>query len=123
MSLDKTLFKNKTFSDVLEEVYNNSRKKEKTINSLIGELKPLIENIGDATIIVPLIASYLEIGVKNDKHLIDMLAVAQRMENAAAKGDAAGFELGAEELAQILEGMDDLTGELDQKSQEEPTQE
>lgn len=108
MGLDKQLFKSKTYSDVLEEIYNNSKKKEKQINSLIGELKPLIENIGDATLIVPMIANYLEIGVKNDKHLIDMLAVAQRMENAAAKGDNAGFELGAEELAQILEQMEEV---------------
>ena len=119
MALDNKLFKNKTFSDVLEEIYNNSRKKEKTINSLIGELKPLIESIGDATIIVPLIASYLEIGVKNDKHLIDMLAVAQRMENAAAKGDTAGFELGAEELAQLLEGIEDLDENTGEKKEED----
>lgn len=118
MGLDTKLFKNKSFSDILEEVYNNSRKKEKTITGLINELKPLMENIGDATIIVPLIASYLEIGVKNDKHLIDMLAVAQRMENAAAKGDAAGFELGAEELAQLLENIEDLDQDLEDKSEE-----
>lgn len=111
MGLDKTLFKSKTYSDVLEEIYNNSKKKEKQISTLIGELKPLIENIGDATLVVPMIANYLEIGVKNDKHLIDMLAVAQRMENAAAKGDSAGFELGAEELAQILEQMEEETEE------------
>ena len=107
MGLDKTLFKQKSFSDVLEEIYSNSKKKEKQINTLIGELKPLIENIGDATLVVPMIANYLEIGVKNDKHLIDMLAVVQRMENASKSGDSDGFELGAEELAQILEQMEE----------------
>ena len=111
MGLDKKLFQDKTFSDVLEEIYSNSKKKERQINALIGELKPLMENIGDATLIVPMIANYLEIGVKNDKHLIDMLAVVQRMENASKSGDAAGFELGAEELAQILEQMDDAVEE------------
>ena len=108
MALDKELFTGKTVSNVLEEIYNNSKKKDKQINALIGELKPLIENIGDATLVVPMIANYLEIGVKNDKHLIDMLAVVQRMENASKSGDAAGFELGAEELAQILEQMEDI---------------
>lgn len=102
MALDKTLFKDKTFSDILEEIYTNSKKKDKQITSLIGELKPLIENIGDATLVVPMIANYLEIGVKNDEMLVKMLTIAQRMENAKASGDMDGFELGAEELAQIL---------------------
>jgi len=106
MALDKTLFKDKTFSDVLEEIYNNSRKKDKQINALIGELKPLIENIGDATLVVPMIANYLEIGVKNDEHLIKMLAIVQRMDNAKAAGNTGEFELGAEELAQLLEQIE-----------------
>lgn len=103
MALDKTLFKDKTFSDVLEEIYNNSKKKDKQITALIGELKPLVENIGDATLVVPMIANYLEIGVKNDEMLVKMLTIVQRMDNAKTSGDTAGFELGAEELAQILD--------------------
>jgi hypothetical protein len=103
MALDKELFTGKTVSNVLEEIYNNSKKKDKQINALIGELKPLIENIGDATLVVPMIANYLEIGVKNDEMLVKMLTIVQRMDNAKSSGDAAGFELGAEELAQILE--------------------
>ena len=103
MALDKTLFKDKTFSDVLEEIYNNSKKKDKQITALIGELKPLVENIGDATLVVPMIANYLEIGFKNDEMLVKMLTIVQRMDNAKSSGDTAGFELGAEELAQILD--------------------
>lgn len=103
MALDKTLFKDKTFSDVLEEIYNNSKKKDKQITALIGELKPLVENIGDATLVVPMIANYLEIGVKNDEMLVKMLTIVQRMDNAKSSGDTAGFELGVEELAQILD--------------------
>jgi len=43
MSLDKKLFKDKTFADVLEEIYGNSKKKEKQINTLIGELNLLLK--------------------------------------------------------------------------------
>jgi hypothetical protein len=103
MALDKELFSGKTVGNILEEIYTNSKKKDKQINALIGELKPLMENIGDATLIVPMIANYLEIGVKNDEMLVKMLTIVQRMDNAKSSGDAAGFELGAEELAQILE--------------------
>ena len=113
MALDRTLFKDKTFSDVLEEIYNNSKKKDKQITALIGELKPLVENIGDATLVVPMIANYLEIGVKNDEMLVKMLTIVQRMDNAKASGDTAGFELGAEELAQILDQANALQASKD----------
>ena len=55
MDNNKEIFKGKTFSDLLKEIYDNSTKKEKQINSLIQELRPLVKNIGDATVIVPLI--------------------------------------------------------------------
>ena len=62
------IFKGKSFAGLLKDIYKNSAEKEKQIKILIGELKPLIRNIGDATIIVPLIKEYMEIGVKNDQH-------------------------------------------------------
>ncbi len=70
---------------------------------LFLSLCQFIENIGDATLVVPMIANYLEIGVRNDEMLVKMLTIVQRMDNAKTSGDTAGFELGAEELAQILE--------------------
>ena len=59
MGLDSLVFKNKSFSDILEEIYNNQNKKSKQISGLISELKPLISDIGDATLIVPLIKEYM----------------------------------------------------------------
>ena len=84
--LDTVIFDGKTSSDVFKEIYNNSKKKDKQVNALIAELKPLIQNIGDAPVVVPLIKEYLEVGVKNDEHLIKMMAVIQRMQNNAASG-------------------------------------
>ena len=70
MSLDKEIFKGKTLSDLFSEIHDNSTSTRGQVKALIGELKPLIENIGDATLIVPMIKEYMEIGVKNDEHLI-----------------------------------------------------
>ncbi len=78
MSLDAVVFKKKKFSDILEEIYENQKKKETQISALIGELKPLINDIGDATLVVPLIKEYMEIGVKNDEQLIKMATIVQR---------------------------------------------
>ena len=64
--LDSIVFGDKKFSDILHEIYDNQTTKKEQISSLISELKPLIQEIGDATLIVPLIKEYLEIGVKND---------------------------------------------------------
>ena len=76
--LNTKLFGNKKFSDLLEEIYTNQKKKEEQISTLISELKPLIQDIGDATLIVPLLKEYLEISVKNDEQLIKMATIAQR---------------------------------------------
>jgi hypothetical protein len=77
-ALDNNIFDNKKFSELFKEIYENQKRKEKQISSLITELKPLIREIGDATLIVPLIKEYLEIGIKNDEQLIKMANIIQR---------------------------------------------
>jgi len=116
MGLDTTIFGKKTVSDVLKEIYDNSRTKDKQINGLIGELKPLIENIGDATLVVPMIKEYLEVGVKNDEHLIKMVALVQRLESGGGK-DAADF-FDPEELARLMEQSQELGKDIDKKEGE-----
>ena len=53
-ALDSVIFGDKKFSDILGEIYDNQKKKESQITGLISELKPLVKDIGDATLIVPL---------------------------------------------------------------------
>lgn len=104
-SLDQIIFDGKTSSDVFKEIYSNSKKKDKQINSLIAELKPLIQNIGDAPVVVPLIKEYLEVGVKNDEHLIKMMAIIQRLNNSnvSGGGDALLTDEELKQLQQIAE--------------------
>ena len=52
MDKDTEIFKGKSFSDIAKDLYSSSKKKESQINLLISELKPFVQNIGDATIIV-----------------------------------------------------------------------
>ncbi len=78
-SLDTVIFKKKKFSDLLEEIYGNQLNTKKQIIALINELKPLIVDIGDATLIVPLLKEYIEIGVKNDDQLLKMATIIQRL--------------------------------------------
>jgi len=105
---DNIIFKNKKFSDVLEEIYNNQQKKDKQVTALISELKPLISDIGDATLVVPLIKEYMEISVKNDDLLIKMAALAQRaMQTATSDGT---LTISDEEKEQLLAVANELKG-------------
>ena len=108
--LDQILFDGKSSSDVFKEIYTNSKKKDKQINALIAELKPLIQNIGDAPVVVPLIKEYLEVSVKNDQHLIKMMVVIQRLSNSAANngGDAL---LTDEEMKQLQAIAEEIAGD------------
>ena len=98
--LDSIIFGDKKFSDILHEIYENQTKKKQQISALISELKPLIQEIGDATLIVPLIKEYLEISVKNDEQLIKMATIIQRaVQNINDDGELGITE---EEKAELL---------------------
>lgn len=99
--LDKNVFGSKKFSDILEEIYNNQKKKEEQISTLISELKPLIQDIGDATLVVPLLKEYLEISVKNDEQLIKMATIIQRAVQNEGNDDG-NFGMTEEEKQQLL---------------------
>ena len=94
MSTEFELFEGKSFSDLMKDIYHNSKKKDRQINTLIQELQPLIKNIGDATVIVPLIKEYLDVSVKNDEHLVKLAAVVQRLVNSSTKLSDVGDEYG-----------------------------
>ena len=76
---DFELFQGTSFSDLMKDVYHNSKKKSRQIDSLIQDLKPFIKNISDATIVAPLLKDYLEVSVKNDDALVKLAAVVQRL--------------------------------------------
>jgi alcohol dehydrogenase class IV len=106
---DKIVFSKKKFSDILEEIYTNQQKKDKQVTTLINELKPMMEDIGDATLIVPLIKEYMEIGVKNDDLLIKMAALAQRAMNSEGGENPLGIS--DEEKQQLLDEISKFKAE------------
>jgi len=104
MSNEYELFNGTNFSDLMRDIYHNSKKKGRQIDSLIKELQPLIKNTGDATVIVPLIKDYLEVSVKNDDALVKLAAVVQRLVSATSKDDDGNeFGLTEEERSRLIE--------------------
>ena len=103
---EKTVFGTKKFSDLLEEIYNNQKRREAQVTALISELKPMVSDIGDATLIVPLIKEYMEIGVKNDEQLIKMATIIQRA--VATQSSEGEYTISDDEKEQLLQAMQDL---------------
>lgn len=111
MDFDIEIFKGKTFSELMKDIYSNSSKKDRQINLLISELRPLIKGVGDATVIVPLIKEYLEVGVKNDEHLVKLAAVVQRLvstNNRVQAETGTNWLLSEEEKKQLLADLGDI---------------
>lgn len=117
---NEEIFKGKTFSDLLKDIHTNAKQKERQINILIGELKPLIKTVADAGLIVPLIAEYMDISVKNDEHLVKMAAIVQRAIATTNKKIEEGdysLVLSDEEKKLILDEVKQLKVESDTENQ------
>ena len=112
-ALDSVVFGNKKFSDILSEIYDNQKTKQQQIGGLISELKPLINDIGDATLIVPLIKEYMEIGVRNDEQLIKMSTIIQRVLNNSVSDDPTGIT--DEEKDQLMKELETLNKNYEEK--------
>ena len=124
MDIKDELFKGKTFSDLMSDVYHNSRKKDRQINQLISQLQPLIRSASDATIIVPLIKEYLDVAVKNDDHLVKLTAITQRYISTTQTISGESSLLSDDEKKELLEMAskdfeEELSEEINKIDQEE----
>jgi hypothetical protein len=117
MDFDSELFGSKKFSDILKDIYENQKKKERQINLLIADLKPHINNIQDAATIVPVIKDFMEISIKNDDNLVKLAAIAQKM--MTNKGDDGTSFLTDEEKQELLKGIQEITNEESEKKIDE----
>ena len=120
MGLDKdtVFFKDKSFSDLLEDVYDNVKTKRTQIDILINELKPFMKNIGDAALIVPLIKEYMDVAVKNDEHIVKVVAVIQRLISTGMRGTDDSDILTDAEKEQLLHELDEVAEEVQNRLDE-----
>jgi tripartite-type tricarboxylate transporter receptor subunit TctC len=113
MDKDTELFKGKTFSDIMADIYTNSKKKDRQLKLLIAQLEPLVKNINDATVVVPLIKEYMEVSVKNDEQIVKLAAIVQRMMKDANSEDGGGLGLSDDEKKQLLENAKAIDAKID----------
>lgn len=81
MSENKEIFKGKSVEDLYKEIYTNSKSTKSRVNDLIKFMTDKVENTADAIRIMPMIKDYLDVGVKNDEHLIKLAQIIQRSDN------------------------------------------
>ena len=109
---EEEIFEGKRFSDLLKEIHTNSKKKDKQINSLIAQLHPLVKNITDATILVPLIKDYIDAGIKNDDQLVKMAGIVQRA-MSRTESEGGDFSLSEDEKKQLLDTVKQSTKKVE----------
>ena len=80
------IFEGKSFQDLTKDIYDNANQKKKQIEILIKEMNKMITSIDEVIIVAPIIKEYLEVGLKNDEHLVKLAGVLQRI-ISKSKGD------------------------------------
>ena len=111
------LFDGKNFSDLLKEIYDNSKNKKVQVDLLISDVLAYITDAGSAVEIVPLLKELLDVGVKNDEQLVKLATVVQRLIAAENKGGSESeFGLSDKEKEQLLTSIDEVVVDIQKKS-------
>ena len=91
------VFEGKSFQDILKEIYTQAVKKRKSIETLMDTIADMIKKPNDAAILVPVVRDLIDIGIKNDEHLVKIATIVQRLMTA---GESSTQETGEWVLSQ-----------------------
>jgi hypothetical protein len=103
------VYKDKTLEDLFEEIHKNSKQKNIQINGIIADMKNKVENMSDILKVAPILKDYIDVGVKNNEHIIKLTGIIQRLENAKATG--VSDETWLSDLQHLLPKEEDTSGE------------
>lgn len=125
MSTHYELFPGKDLSGLFKDIYDNQVQKKVKISKLIEDLRELVKNKHDLSIIAPILNDMIGQSVRNDEHLLKLATIAQRLVVAEQKSEGdEGFLSEAEKQAllaevdevskSLTERQDDITYEIDE---------
>jgi hypothetical protein len=121
MANEYVLFDGKSLSSLFKDIYDNQVNKKKNISEMIESLRKLIKNVGEASVIAPIIKDLIEISVKNDEQLIKLATIAQRLAIAETKNVGEDGWLSESEKKQLLQDMEEVVDGLAARSEERLT--
>ena len=117
MEKDFKIFGDKNFSDLSQEIYENSKLKKTQIELLVQEVHGYIQGIEDIAIVGPILKELLDVGVKNDDNLLKLATVIQRiMSKHQVTDDSDVGLLSEEEKEELMNSLEDAATELQKKS-------
>ena len=114
---DTEIFKGKTLSSLLNDIYNNQLHTKSQIDLLCDELSKMIKNVSDVAVISPIIKDYLDVAVKNDDQLVKIANVVTKIITAKSEEADDGI-LSEKEKEQLLDALNEEVKEIQNKSDE-----
>ena len=118
MEKDFKIFGDKNFSDLSQEIYENSKLKKTQIELLVQEVHGYIQGIEDIAVVGPILKELLDVGVKNDDNLLNLATVFQRIMAKAGTDESDIGLLSDDEKQQLLDSLEDAASEIQKKSDE-----
>jgi hypothetical protein len=116
---DYKIFKEKSLSDLFEDIYNNSSDNKKQLDVLIREVVTFIKDGDTAVQLIPAIKEYLDIKVKNDDQLVKMAGIVQRLISGEQKGSSESeFGLSDSEKEDLLKSLKPVAEDLQKYTDE-----
>jgi hypothetical protein len=110
------IFEGKTFQDLTKDIYNNANQKKKQIEILIKEMNKMVTTIDDVVMLAPIIKEYLEVGVKNDEHLVKLASVLQRIFSKNKVSDEDTSLLSEHEKQELMDSLQNTIDEIQNES-------
>ena len=118
MEKDFNIFGDKKFSDLSQEIYENSKLKKTQIDLLIQEVHSYIQGIEDIAIVGPVLKELFDVAVKNDDNLLKLATVIQRIMNKQFDLTEDTSLLSDEEKQELMDSLEDAASSLQDKSDE-----
>ena len=114
--MNEEIFKGKSFQDLTKDIYDNASQKKRQIEILIKEMNKMIKSIDDVVIIAPIVKEYLEVGVKNDEHLVKLASVLQRIYVKSKGNDEESGLLSEAEKEELMITLQDTVNEIQKET-------
>ena len=116
MEKDFNIFGDKKFSDLSQEIYENTKLKKTQIDLLIQEVHSYIQGIEDIAIVAPILKELFDVGVKNDDNLLKLATVIQRIMNKQLDLTEDTSLLSDEEKQELMDSLEEAAASLQDKS-------
>ena len=118
MENDYKIFGDKNFSDLSEEIYENTKLKKTQIDLLIQEVHGYIQGIEDIAVVGPIIKELMDVGIRKDDNLVKLATIYQRIMSKQTIDDGSAALLSEEEKEQLMATLEDVTTDLQKKKDE-----